>query len=90
VTREFLVEMRARHEAFVDSEQTSNGQREDSQTILALIDALENERAMGIHTCGRRCGRPMCVLRRDRDEWKKKATEAAARLEVEREARGRP
>lgn len=39
-------------------------------------EALENHMAATIHTCHDECKRPMCVLRRERDE----AREEAARI----------
>jgi deoxyribodipyrimidine photolyase len=65
------------------------------------IRHLENHTASTIHSCHDQCQRPMCVLRRERDEarheikgWRNKwecAVEMAARAEVERdEARAKP
>jgi hypothetical protein len=33
------------------------------------IRQIENLKAVSIHTCHDQCQRPMCVLRRERDEW---------------------
>jgi uncharacterized coiled-coil DUF342 family protein len=59
------------------------------------IRQLNNIKAIDIHTCHDQCKRPMCVLRRERDEarheiegWRNKwecAVDMAARAEVERD-----
>lgn len=48
------------HERWKDSE----------QLVDQLIEELDNLKASTIHSCGDSCSRPMCVLRRERDEWK--------------------
>jgi deoxyribodipyrimidine photolyase len=64
------------------------------------IRQLNNIKATEIHTCHDQCKRPMCILRRERDDarheiegWRNKwecAVEMAARAEIERdEARAR-
>lgn len=35
--------------------------------------ARDRQWADAIHSCHNECARPMCVLRRERDEWKEKA-----------------
>ena len=36
-------------------------------------DARDSKWAREIHSCHNACARPMCVLRRERDEWREKA-----------------
>ena len=38
-----------------------------------LTEARDRQWANAIHSCHSECDRPMCVLRRERDEWKEKA-----------------
>ena len=38
-----------------------------------LNKARDRQWADAIHSCHNECARPMCVLRRERDEWKEKA-----------------
>jgi hypothetical protein len=38
-----------------------------------LAEARDRQWANAIHSCHNECARPMCVLRRERDEWKEKA-----------------
>ncbi len=38
-----------------------------------LNEARDRQWANSIHSCHNECARPMCVLRRERDEWKEKA-----------------
>lgn len=45
---------------------------------------LENLKAASIHTCHDQCRRPMCVLRRERDEAKKTAVMLAGELAAAR------
>ena len=66
------------------------------EAIEAACDALEeleNHKASSIHTCHDNCKRPMCVLRRERDDLLDRLTalelrmpEELARLERERDA----
>lgn len=35
-----------------------------------LIDKLDDLQASTIHSCGDSCSRPMCVLRKERDQWR--------------------
>jgi len=47
-------------------------------------EELENLKASSIHTCHDQCLRPMCVLRRERDEAKKTAVMLAGELAAAR------
>ena len=76
------------------------GEMLDPKTIGEAIEAacdaleeLENHKASSIHTCHDNCKRPMCVLRRERDDLLDRLTglelrmpEELARLEHERDA----
>lgn len=46
--------------------------KEDAEVLCELLNKLEGEienlKASGIHTCHNQCQRPMCVMRRERDE----------------------
>jgi hypothetical protein len=44
------------------------------------IRQLENLKAVSIHTCHDQCQRPMCVLRRERDEAREKIKRQAERI----------
>ena len=44
--------------------------KENVKLSQKLNEAKEQLDAIGIHTCGLQCQRPMCVLRRDRDAWR--------------------
>ena len=50
-------------------------EREEKNTLQAKLDDLQ---ASTIHSCGDSCSRPMCVLRKKRDQWR----ECSARLLV--------
>lgn len=43
-------------------------QRATCKRLERERDALENKVATGVHSCGDRCQRPLCVLRRERDQ----------------------
>jgi len=58
--------------------------------LVDLCRKLERERdeardtkwAREIHSCHNACARPMCVLRRERDEWREKAEHLAIACKV--------
>lgn len=81
-----MVALRVLHEAFLERDGVSNGQREDSATILLLLDEIDRLSWSGVHTCHANCQKVPCVLRRERDAWKLKAEELSVRLKaVEKE-----
>ena len=45
-----------------------------------LIDKLDDLQASTIHSCGDSCSRPMCVLRRERDELREELERERMRL----------
>ena len=42
-------------------------EREEKNTLQAKLDDLQ---ASTIHSCGDSCSRPMCVLRKERNQWR--------------------
>ena len=42
-------------------------EEETQGRIRELADRIDNLTASGVHSCGTRCKRPMCVLRREKD-----------------------
>ncbi len=58
-----------------------NGYGAERTELVDLCRKMERERdeardtkwAREIHSCHNECAKPMCVLRRERDEWKEKA-----------------
>ena len=58
-----------------------NSYGDERAELIYLCRKLERERndardtkwAREIHSCHNACARPMCVLRRERDEWREKA-----------------
>jgi hypothetical protein len=61
---------------FVHAEIARKLERERDEAIRQL----ENLKAAAIHTCHDQCQRPMCVLRRERDEARKKIKRQAERI----------
>ena len=58
--------------------------REFKQERDEAREEIENLKASLIHTCHDQCRRPMCVLRRERDEAKKTAVMLAGELAAAR------
>jgi hypothetical protein len=57
-----------------DSLRDATVQSEFARTLeRELNEARDRQWANSIHSCHNECARPMCVLRRERDEWKEKA-----------------
>lgn len=63
-----------------EREAHNNTKRERDEAIRQL----ENLKASAIHSCHDQCQRPMCVLRRERDEAKKTAVMLAGELAAAR------
>lgn len=61
-------ELRQQHQAWLERPHTSQGQRDDSATIVALLDELDRLSWSGVHTCHSGCKRTVCVLRRERND----------------------
>ena len=74
--------------------------RKEAQGLVELLnglererdearEALENHKAQSIHSCHDKCKRPMCVLRRERDEARAESLEQSRLLGMsgEREAK---
>ena len=64
-----------------DTPETDNLLKVNIPELVDLCRKMERERndardskwAREIHSCHNACARPMCVLRRERDEWREKA-----------------
>jgi hypothetical protein len=52
-------------------------EREEKNTLQAKLDDLQ---ASTIHSCGDSCSRPMCVLRKKRNQWREFAEKLAEAL----------
>lgn len=48
-----------------------------AELAYKTLKALQNERALGIHSCGDHCSHPLCVMRRERDRARKAYLELA-------------
>lgn len=58
--------------------------KEEAEALCELLNKLEGEienlKASGIHTCHDQCQRPMCVMRRERDEARQQRDRLAEAL----------